>query len=203
MDYWNHNVHYHPLVLGAVPGGCRTALDVGCGEGALVRKLARQAGAVTGVDCSTAMVRLARERSSGVRSVTFVEADFLDDSRGLLTTGGYDFISAVAVIHHVGFSQAIESVVRLLAPGGRLVIVGLARNKTPLDWVISAAGVPAARLIALRHGGKSDPDDMPLQMPTLAWGDVRRAANRLLPGCRFRRHLLWRYSLVWDKPKFL
>ncbi|MBT2488886.1 class I SAM-dependent methyltransferase [Streptomyces sp. ISL-96] len=200
MDYWNHNVHYHPLVLGAVPVGCRAALDVGCGEGALVRTLARQVEAVTGVDCSTEMVRLARERSLGVPNVTFAEADFLDGSHGLLTQGGYDFISAVAVIHHVRFAEAIRAMVRLLAPGGRLVIVGLARNKTPLDWVISAAGVPAARLNALRHGGKSDPDGMPIQMPTLAWGDVRRAANQLLPGCRFRRHLLWRYSLIWDKP---
>jgi hypothetical protein len=27
--YWNHNVHYQPVILNAVPPGCRTALDVG------------------------------------------------------------------------------------------------------------------------------------------------------------------------------
>ena len=25
-------------------------------------------------------------------------------------------------------------------------------------------------------------------------------AARLLPGARYRRHLLWRYSLLWTKP---
>ncbi|CAM5436502.1 hypothetical protein [Streptomyces canus] len=30
--YWNHNVHYHRLVLDAVPDDCREALDVGCGD---------------------------------------------------------------------------------------------------------------------------------------------------------------------------
>ena len=25
-------------------------------------------------------------------------------------------------------------------------------------------------------------------------------ARRLLPGARYRRHLLWRYSLLWAKP---
>jgi hypothetical protein len=36
---WNHDIHYHPVVLAAVPEGCRRALDVGCGEGQLTREL--------------------------------------------------------------------------------------------------------------------------------------------------------------------
>jgi len=38
--YWNHNVHYQPVILNAVPPGCRTALDVGCGDGLLAARLA-------------------------------------------------------------------------------------------------------------------------------------------------------------------
>ncbi|MEZ0075689.1 hypothetical protein [Planotetraspora sp. GP83] len=34
-EYWNHNVRYHRVVLDAVPYGCDTALDVGCGDGLL------------------------------------------------------------------------------------------------------------------------------------------------------------------------
>ncbi|MBV9023642.1 MAG: class I SAM-dependent methyltransferase [Streptomycetaceae bacterium] len=200
MDYWNHNVHYHPLVLDRVPSGCREALDIGCGEGLLARKLTQRVGAVTGVDSSTEMIRLARERSDGLKNVTFAEADFLDESHGLLSEGKYGFISAVAVVHHVEFAQAVRAMIRLLAPGGRLLIIGLARNRTALDWIVSGAGVPAARLNARRHGGKTDPEDMPIQMPAMSWGEVWQEAKRLLPGCRFRRHLLWRYSLIWDKP---
>ncbi|WP_329399765.1 hypothetical protein OHA45_34135 [Streptomyces lydicus] len=40
---------------------------------------------------------------------------------------------------------------------------------------------------------------MPVEDSDMAWGEVRRAARDCLPGSRFRRHLLWRYS-VWDKP---
>jgi hypothetical protein len=29
VDYWNHNVHYQPVILAAVPDHCRRALDVG------------------------------------------------------------------------------------------------------------------------------------------------------------------------------
>jgi hypothetical protein len=36
--------------------------------------------------------------------------------------------------------------------------------------------------------------------PDMTWAQVRKSAARLLPGARYRRHLLWRYSLVWTKP---
>jgi hypothetical protein len=29
---------------------------------------------------------------------------------------------------------------------------------------------------------------------------VRRMAAEALPGARYRRHVLWRYSLIWTKP---
>jgi hypothetical protein len=29
---------------------------------------------------------------------------------------------------------------------------------------------------------------------------VRTIAARILPGVRYRRHVMWRYSLVWTKP---
>jgi hypothetical protein len=29
--------------------------------------------------------------------------------------------------------------------------------------------------------------------------EMHRIAQRQLPGVRYRRHLLWRYSLVWTK----
>jgi 2-polyprenyl-3-methyl-5-hydroxy-6-metoxy-1,4-benzoquinol methylase len=34
-----HNIHYHRLILRAVPAGARRGLDVGCGEGTLAREL--------------------------------------------------------------------------------------------------------------------------------------------------------------------
>jgi predicted TPR repeat methyltransferase len=46
---WNHNLHYHPVILRAIPRECTYALDVGCGEGVLTRRLRRQVPQVTGV----------------------------------------------------------------------------------------------------------------------------------------------------------
>ncbi|MER5528268.1 class I SAM-dependent methyltransferase [Streptomyces sp. NPDC002677] len=195
--YWNHNVHYHPVVLDAVPPGCRAALDVGCGDGLLAAELAARAESVTGVDRSPEMIRLAHKRDTG--NVTFLEGDYLDGA--LLDEGSYDFVSAVAVLHHAPFDDAIERLVRLLAPGGRLVIVGMAHDRTLLDRVISGCGVLVSLLQrACRRGGEGGPSGMPVEDPIMNWKEVRRATGHLLPGRRYRRRLLWRYTLVWDKP---
>jgi hypothetical protein len=36
--------------------------------------------------------------------------------------------------------------------------------------------------------------------PPDTYGRTRDTAQRLLPGVRYRRRLVWRYSLVWVKP---
>jgi hypothetical protein len=37
--------------------------------------------------------------------------------------------------------------------------------------------------------------------PPLTHAAMHRLAARVLPGARLRRHLYWRYSLVWAKPE--
>ncbi|MFF7756766.1 class I SAM-dependent methyltransferase [Streptomyces griseorubiginosus] len=195
--YWNHNVHYHRAVLDAVPHDCRAALDVGCGDGLLARKPAGKATCVTGVDRSPEMIRQACEEAPA--NATFLTADYLD--RTALPEGTYDFVSAVAVVHHAHFEEAVGSLVRLLAPGGRLVIVGMAYNRTALDWMISGCGLPVSLLLRWLRGGRRAPAGMPVEDSAMHWGEVRRGARSLLPGCRYRRRLLWRYTAVWDKPE--
>ncbi|WP_328750365.1 class I SAM-dependent methyltransferase [Streptomyces sp. NBC_00285] len=195
--YWNHNVHYHSVVLGAIPKGCGEVLDVGCGDGLLARKLAARAASVTGVDRSPEMIRQARAAAPG--NIVFLEADYLDGTA--LPEGEYDFVSAVAVVHHARFEEAVGGLLRLLAPGGRLVIVGMAYNKTRLDRVLSGCGLLASLLLRRLRGGRRAPTGMPVEDSLMHWGEARRAARRLLPGCHYRRRLLWRYTVVWDKPQ--
>ncbi len=48
-NYWNHNVAYHPWILKQIQPESRV-LDVGCGDGLLVEKLAGIAGQVVGIE---------------------------------------------------------------------------------------------------------------------------------------------------------
>ncbi|MDP4509047.1 class I SAM-dependent methyltransferase [Nonomuraea turcica] len=198
--YWNHNVHYQQLVLKLLPEGCEHALDVGCGDGLLVSKLAARVPAVTGVDRSADAIAMARRQYGDLDNVTFVEADYLDDAKGLLSEGKYDFVTAVAVVHHADFGAAMNGLIGLLAPGGRLVIIGIARDRTLLDHVVRLAGQTVSHVLKLFHGGKRGPG-VPGMDPVITKGQVAKEARVLLPGSRFRRLLLRRYLLTWDKPE--
>jgi hypothetical protein len=47
----------------------------------------------------------------------------------------------------------------------------------------------------------SSPEGMPSATADMSYAQVRAAARRLLPGVRYRRHVLRRYSLSWTKPE--
>ena len=199
-DYWNHNVHYQPVILNAVPDGCGAALEVGCGDGLLARRLAERAVEVTAIDRDAEMIALARKRAPAVegtsgRRVRFVQADFLAYP---VEAASYDFACANTVLHHMDFAAALKAMARALRPGGRLAVVGLAANGSPADYLIGAPGVPANWLYgALRGQGGSG---APVKDPEMTWAEVHATARDVLPGVRYRRHLLWRYSLRWRKP---
>lgn len=201
-EYWNHNVAYHPLVLRALPPDCATALDVGSGDGLLARRLAARAGHVSGIDSSARMVDTARQLSGGIPNVSFIEGDFLtyDFRADELPGGGFGFVCSVATVHHMRFGPAIARMAALLRPGGRLIVIGLARKGTPLDWAFDALGVPVHQAHRLLHRSLENPYAPPVLDPEMSWAQVRDEALRLLPGARFRRRALWRYSVVWTRP---
>ena len=41
----------------------------------------------------------------------------------------------------------------------------------------------------------------PISDPEETYAEVRDVARRVLPGVQFRRHTLFRYSLLWTKPR--
>ncbi|NDU72829.1 methyltransferase domain-containing protein [Actinomadura sp. DSM 109109] len=195
-DYWNHNTHYHGIVLGNVPRGCGEALDVGCGDGLLVRRLAPRAAHVTGLDRSAEMVAEAARLSEGIGNVDFVEAGLLEHD---LPERHYDFVCSVASIHHMDFSKGLSVMRDAVRPGGTLLVIGLASNAGLGDRAHSAAGLPAHYFHLLRNRRRAGDPGAPVMDPGMTWGEVRDEALRLLPGAVFRRRLLWRYSLVWRR----
>src|ERR1044071_7476750 len=119
---WNHNTHYYPRVLDAVPDGCLRALDVGCGEGMLARQLAVRVPEVVGIDADAASIPLAREQGPPGR-VEYVLADFLGHP---FPAASFGLISCVAALHHMDPAAALKRMAQLLAPGGILVVNGVA-----------------------------------------------------------------------------
>ena len=115
-----------------------------------------------------------------------------------MADASFDFVCANTSLHHMDFAAALTAMARVLRPGGRLAVIGLASDSSPADFVASAAGAPVNLFYrAVYHEGNSG---APIKGPDMTWGQVRATAKTLLPAVRYRRHLLWRYSLRWQKP---
>lgn len=192
---WNHNIHYHHVILDAVPAGARDALDVGCGEGMLARRLRRIVPRVVGIDLDGPSIEAAMDQSTAA-GIDYRIGDFLDQP---FTSESFDVIACVAALHHMDATAALTRMRELLRPGGRLVIVGLARSRLPADAPIELAAivVNAGYRLTKGHWRHPSPTAWP---PPETYASMRRIAARVLPGARFRRLLLWRYAIVWTKP---
>ena len=188
---WNHNTHHHRLVLDAVRPGHRRAIDVGCGEGALARELREVLPDVTGVDADGPTLALARRQDPDGR-VVWVHGDV-----HAVDLPPADLVASVAALHHGDAAAGLRRLRELVAPGGTLVVVGLARSGLR-DLPADAAGLVAHRVLRRRHGYREHA--APVRPPTETYTRVRRTAQALLPGVRYRRHPLFRYSLTWTAP---
>jgi len=101
-------------------------LDVGCGDGVLATRLAQDGAHVTGLDASADMLVAARKRAkaAGVE-VDLAEGD-ADDVP--FPAEHFDIVVSVATLCFVDEpGRAIRDMVRVLKPGGRLILGELGR----------------------------------------------------------------------------
>jgi SAM-dependent methyltransferase len=202
---FDHNDHYHRLLLRRLPPGCRTALDVGCGTGRFARRLARRGIEVDAVDRSAEVLAAGRAAPApaGAGRVRYLLADVTGMA---LPVGRYDCVSCLASLHHLPFAT-VAALRQALAPGGVLVVLGCYRQRTAADYAVALAAAPlnlAARLAvaaAERARGAAPGPKPPIRPAAMTLGQVREEAARLLPGCTVRRLLFWRYLLVFRRPR--
>jgi ubiquinone/menaquinone biosynthesis C-methylase UbiE len=204
---WDHNAHYHPFLLKQLPERLDEALEVGCGTGAFARSLAERCERVLAIDLSPRMVEVARTRSTEHPNVEYVLADAVSWD---FPSERYDCAASIMTLHHLPLGPMLAKMRDALRPGGTLLVLDLYRARTIADHVVGALAVPASKAITLAKTGSSSERQSPELRraweehgstdvyPTL--GEVRRACDTELRGATVRRHLLWRYTVVWRKP---
>ncbi|HSZ42004.1 MAG TPA: class I SAM-dependent methyltransferase [Trebonia sp.] len=206
---WNHNEHFHGWILRNLPARRTAAVDVGCGAGLLAGKLASRFARVTGIDGDEGMAAAARARLADDPRVSIMRCRF-DAFTATAGEGEADLITMVAVLHHLDLADTLTRIPRLLAPGGRLLVVGLAKADSPADAMVdlmSSAANPVVGLI--KHPRPAPPAAtaaagqpvMPVRDPSATLAEIEAAASERLPGTAIRRRLFFRYTLRWDKPR--
>jgi 2-polyprenyl-3-methyl-5-hydroxy-6-metoxy-1,4-benzoquinol methylase len=197
-EYWNHNSAYHPWIVGIAKKHSGRVLDVGCGEGLLVERLAPVSSHVTGIDSDGGAIARARIRTTGIPNSTMIESGFEEFAARESTAdgAGYDLVVFVAVLHHLPLADTLRRAKSLLRPGGELVVVGLSANRSAGDWIWSGLTLPVIRLMGMIHHETPDIGVITAQAHE-SLTEIRAVAKREIPGARIRRGLYYRYLLRW------
>ena len=208
---WNGNNHYHNFLLRSVPPNCERVLEIGCGTGALSRRLAQRAEHVTAIDLSSQMIRVARSRSAHFPNIEFEIDDIMTRQ---LPESEFDCIASIATLHHVPARAVLLKIRDALKPGGGLIVLDLVEPERNLltangvaDSILNVVAMGASCSLRLFHNGRLRP---PREVRA-AWAEhgktdryltmdeVRSLYGSLFPGVQIRSHLLWRYSAIWIK----
>jgi SAM-dependent methyltransferase len=201
----DHNP-YENYLLAQLPQKCDKVLEVGCGTGAFTRLLARRADEVLALDLSPVMIRRAVERSPEHANIDFQIADITTTE---LPAHHFDAIVSLATLHHLPQRETVKRLKNALRTGGTLLIHDLFAPEGLFDLAASgvALWVNAGRQLikfarlrprkevrdAWKEHGRHD--------TYLTIKEVRALRDELLPAALVKRHLLWRYSLIWRKPE--
>lgn len=201
---WTANNQYHDFLLKHVPGNCENALEIGCGTGAFARLLAARCKHVIALDLSSEMIRVARSRSTPFENLEF---EVTDAMRWNFPQSHFDFICSIATLHHVQQRELFVKMKDALKPRGVLVVLDLVESSSLVEWMSDVIGLGVSVGLRLIHNGRLKP---PREVRK-AWeqhgkhdsystlSEMRSLADTILPGSRLTRHLLWRYSLVYQK----
>lgn len=115
-------------------------VDIGCGPGNAARLAARHGARVTGIDPSAAMLRVARAVTRGA-GILWAEgsAEALPVPDGTATV-----VWSLATVHHWrDVTRGLTEVLRVLEPGGRLLVVE--RQSPPDATGVAGHGWTAAQ----------------------------------------------------------
>jgi 2-polyprenyl-3-methyl-5-hydroxy-6-metoxy-1,4-benzoquinol methylase len=192
---WNLNVHYHQVLLDAIPDGAATALDVGSGNGLLSFDLARRGLTVTGIDPDVPSVERALADPARPARTHFIAADVFSHPFG----SSFDLVASSAMLHHVDAGRALRRMRELVRPGGVVAIVGFALPSDLADRVLIGAGFlfTSARKLTGRYWEHDAPKTWP---PPCTVDEMRSLAESELPGAAVHRRMAHRYSIVWHAP---
>jgi SAM-dependent methyltransferase len=126
------------LAIAEISPGARF-LDVGCGTGRWVRRYRALGFSPMGVDSTIGMLRIARFHQTST-PLTAGLAQSLPFSDAV-----FDCLSDITVVQHIPYElqpKALEEMVRVLRPGGRMILLELIRGqgshifpRAPLEWI--------------------------------------------------------------------
>ncbi|BAY24449.1 type 11 methyltransferase [Calothrix sp. NIES-2100] len=201
---WDHNNHYHGFLLQQLSPHCERILDIGCGTGVFTRLLAQRADRVTAVDLSAKMIEVAQQRSQSYANIDFQVADIL---QWQFPFEYFDAIASIATVHHLPLEVLLPKIQAALKPGGKLVILDLVESEGIQDLVSDGIAFPLNLTLQLLKNKRLRPtpeaiaawQEHGMTDKYLTRSQAKQIYQQFLTEAQVRKHLFWRYSVVWEK----
>jgi 2-polyprenyl-3-methyl-5-hydroxy-6-metoxy-1,4-benzoquinol methylase len=135
-------------------GRDRPALDIGCGDGSLARRLAELGYRATGIDCSPSAIALAAAQDAGPGDEPVWQCmDITTDDLRALPEPAYEVITCRLVYRWIDDKAAfLDRVRRLLAPGGTFWVVTEIAGRRPATDPLRGLGITPAQAEILTAG---------------------------------------------------
>ncbi len=119
------------MLAAAELGGSERVLDVGCGPGHTALAFAARAAEVVALDLTDAMLEQGR-RLAAARGLANVRFERGDAASLPFPAGAFDVVTSRLSAHHYADPAAVlHEVARVLAPGGRLLLVDCVAPEEP------------------------------------------------------------------------
>ena len=93
------------------------ALELGCGTGVFLQKVAPHGASITGIDLSADLLERCAERMAGAAHVALVRGNA---EKMPFADGTFDAVYGSSILHHLDLDAALAEVRRVLRPGGRM-----------------------------------------------------------------------------------
>lgn len=204
-DYWDHNQQYQNYLLKQIKNIHGAGLDIGCGTGEFTKKITTKCEKITGIDISKIMIDEAQKRNSNNNNTMFINIDidtFLNQTKDM-----YDVIISIATFHHLDMERTLRLLKTKLNRNGIILILDLYNSKSIFEFCLSFFATICNPIIYLIKRGslcntKEERD---------AWKDhfqydkyytvkeIKEIARKTLGKVKIKRHLFWRYSLIYVK----
>lgn len=114
-------------------------LDIGCGTGRLLERLATQFPDLrgTGLDLSINMLRVARRSNRHHPRLIFLEGKA--ESLPCAESQFHAVFSSISFLHYLEPLQVLSEVARVLVPGGRFYLVDISTKIEPLPEILQVS----------------------------------------------------------------